>query len=192
MLEFTSPNPNPGLVWGSGHTKETDPSLHGWSCRPAWPGGPLLVGRKDHPGCAALVPVMGNGWEVSVFWETPEEVTAARCAGLDPVVRRTADVPGFGLVVLGMIREITDTSTTRAAADRRVPVTAVGAGGHVFSSTEVCDHLCKARVSLEALVKAGAVPQELLTRLETVHRDVVAHEMGGEYVAAVAKLGGRP
>ncbi len=186
-MEFTtSPTPNPGLVWGSGHTRDTDPTLNGWSCRPAWPGGPLMIGRRGIPGCAALAPERHNLWTVSVFWETPEEVTDARCGGLDPVVRTTPDVPGFGLAVLDMIREVTAPFSERPAADKRVPVTTVGSAGQVYSTADVCLNLCKARVTLEALVRVGALPAELLARLETVHRDVVAHEMGTAYVAAVA------
>jgi hypothetical protein len=90
------------LVWGSGHTAETDPTRQGWRCKLAYESGPLLVGQRGREVCATLRSLGCGKWDVAIYWDTPEEVVAQRCR-IDASFHEVDDVPGWGLSVIRLI-----------------------------------------------------------------------------------------
>src|SRR4051794_4522085 len=105
LKQFTNGNTHAHDAWGNGHTPQTDPTRQGWRCRPAWDGGPLLIGPKGIKGCATLVPLSDGEWDVAVYDDsTPEEVIAARCnTGLVAAYHTVRNTSGFGLAVIRLI-----------------------------------------------------------------------------------------
>ena len=96
------------LIWGVGHTLETDPTRKGWRCREVKPShvpGHFLVGRPGQEGCASIHRIR-DVWHVGIYLMSPAEAhkLIKEIGGfLDAHWVEVNDIPGFGLDI---IREI--------------------------------------------------------------------------------------
>ena len=99
--------------WGGGHTHETDPSRNGWRCRPVGDNGVLLLAKKGDV-VAASCRKMSDGWDVGLYWNSPSDVAAylrgetkfcSEGYTIEATYRKVADVPGWGLEVIDLLRE---------------------------------------------------------------------------------------
>lgn len=105
-FKYKSSPAAPACIWGSGHTRETDPIKGGWRCRvmPGGRPGTYLIGQEGKAGCATIRPWKGGEWDVAIYLEAPDEVRHSFFRGhCDARFVQVADVPGFGLEI---IREI--------------------------------------------------------------------------------------
>ncbi len=103
-MNFLTGNRIP-LIWGSGHTVESDPIPKGWRCRKIADCQVWVVGQRGKGGCASIRLAGRYGWDVALYLETPKEVDSVLKGGgfLDARFVQIPDVPGFGLEI---IREI--------------------------------------------------------------------------------------
>ena len=143
-----------GLVWGNGHTVETDPTRHGWLCRKAWPvDNPAyqvyMVGQRGVAVCAT-VRTLGDGrLDVALYDETPEQVVAAQAKGSGDRDFQTVfsnarydaaqDAPGWGLAVIEMIEQ----ERRYMAQDEALPMCRM-------RPNESCSGCCKCMAALRA------------------------------------------
>lgn len=87
------------LIWGGGHTLETDPTKKGWRCGLIRKGGEnILVGRRGIPGCFSVARMGNNRLDVALYEETPEEVMAGfKTKTVWPEFITLDEIPGWGL-----------------------------------------------------------------------------------------------
>lgn len=96
-------------LWGGGHTAATDPTRHGWRAALSHKdGAALVIGRRNHRGCASAVPTATSGFLlVAVYDATPEEIAGCLREGRPTPLAKTAfltpSTPGWGLGVLERI-----------------------------------------------------------------------------------------
>jgi len=65
------------LMWGGGHTMETDPTKKGWIAKRLKEGSDiLLVGRRGVEGCFSVDLWDSGQIDVAVYLDTPEYVAA--------------------------------------------------------------------------------------------------------------------
>lgn len=98
-----SPLLNLAQLWGSGHTRETDPFLKGWRAKLIKGTDNVLVGRRDVPGCFSVRALGDGDLDVALYYgETATQVARAFKAGqvLDAEYITLKDSTGWGLSVL--------------------------------------------------------------------------------------------
>ena len=74
-LAFKTPQRiDPNHVWGTAPW----PPRHGWRCRPIEPGSRVhLIGRPGAVGCASLIRIDDDTWDVAYYLDTPATVLAS-------------------------------------------------------------------------------------------------------------------
>ena len=110
LREFTvAPWWQGSLVWGSGHTVETDPTRQGWRVRRAGEEpDTALVGRRGVKGCFTAVPDATGHLIVRFFFRTPEELDRAIRSGeqVGGWIRTLPHIPGWGLSAIELLQEL--------------------------------------------------------------------------------------
>ena len=110
------------MPWGGGHTRETDPSQNGWTCRQF--GRAYLISRKGDKVCASAVRMVRcrlrcrgsrcrcQGWAVALYWNTPDDVVRYLETGhgfdsggwtIDARYDSLVGGPGWGLTVIELL-----------------------------------------------------------------------------------------
>lgn len=107
LKEFTVPtNWWTGVIWGNGHTTETDPSLNGWRVR-RYVGDALLAGRPAIKGCFTARPMSdGVHLDVGIYKDlTPEEFFDDKnYARSNCVYKQVERCSGWGLEILDILK----------------------------------------------------------------------------------------
>ena len=99
----------PVMFWGNGHTAETLPTNKGWRCRKmpwkSYGATVRLIGQNDKNGCATVRPLR-DGYDVAIYWETPEEVSQKLAVHGGHLDARYVEVEGLCGAGLRVIEEI--------------------------------------------------------------------------------------